>query len=309
MQIGYLINASLVCSKPIFKLPSALCNTMFKIGDFAKLAHVSTFRLRNYDKEGLLTPKYTDQDTGYRYYSVEQLGRLNKILALRELGLSLEAIKEALIANIDTKQMEQILLHRQTQIKEEIARREDQLYQVQKRLEQIREECKAPSFEIVVKSLPAYPIASIKIPTVQKDELSFYCKALHPEIHEALNKSGIKAKWPTINLYYFREYVDTDIEFEACVTVKPEAANSASQSRVNFRLLKGEAKAATLLLSEGFGRFEEAVLSLEQWIITKGYQIVGPTREVHYAPFVNEVKSQKGDHIVELQVPIEKRCS
>ncbi|MEM7799002.1 MAG: MerR family transcriptional regulator [Chloroflexota bacterium] len=62
---------------------------MFTIGDFAKLAQVSTHRLRNYDKQGLLKPIQIDQETGYRYYSAEQLGRLNRIIALRGLDLPL----------------------------------------------------------------------------------------------------------------------------------------------------------------------------------------------------------------------------
>jgi DNA-binding transcriptional MerR regulator len=62
---------------------------MFKIGDFSKIARVSTRLLRYYDSIGLLSPGRTDPTTGYRYYMADQLARLNRILALKELGLSL----------------------------------------------------------------------------------------------------------------------------------------------------------------------------------------------------------------------------
>ena len=60
---------------------------MIKIGDFARLGQVSVVTLRHYDEIGLLKPVTVDSFTGYRYYSVAQLPRLNRILALKDLGL------------------------------------------------------------------------------------------------------------------------------------------------------------------------------------------------------------------------------
>ena len=69
---------------------------MFKIGDFSRLAQVSVKALRYYGKLGLLKPAWIDRYTGYRYYTAEQLPRLNRILALKDLGFSLEQIKQLL---------------------------------------------------------------------------------------------------------------------------------------------------------------------------------------------------------------------
>lgn len=66
---------------------------MFRIGEFAQIAQVSTRQLRHYDQLGLLRPDHTDHKSGYRYYSIRQLQRLNRILALKDLGLSLEQIR------------------------------------------------------------------------------------------------------------------------------------------------------------------------------------------------------------------------
>jgi DNA-binding transcriptional MerR regulator len=62
---------------------------MFKIGEFSKFSQVTVKTLRYYDQIGLLKPAEVDRFTGYRYYSVDQLPRLNRILALKDLGLSL----------------------------------------------------------------------------------------------------------------------------------------------------------------------------------------------------------------------------
>ncbi len=53
---------------------------MLKIGDFSKLAHVSIKTLHHYDELGLLKPVHIDRFSGYRYYGLEQLATLNRIL-------------------------------------------------------------------------------------------------------------------------------------------------------------------------------------------------------------------------------------
>jgi DNA-binding transcriptional MerR regulator len=57
---------------------------------------VSIATLRYYDQYGLLKPNALDPDTGYRYYSLDQLPRLNRILALKELDFPLEQIARLL---------------------------------------------------------------------------------------------------------------------------------------------------------------------------------------------------------------------
>ena len=69
---------------------------MLKIGDFSRLSFVSIKTLRYYDEFGLLAPVRVDESTGYRYYTADQAPRLNRILALKDLGLSLEEIKRLL---------------------------------------------------------------------------------------------------------------------------------------------------------------------------------------------------------------------
>jgi hypothetical protein len=59
---------------------------MFSIGEFARLGGVSVRTLRHYDEIGLLRPATVDQDTGYRGYTADQLGQLNRVMALKELG-------------------------------------------------------------------------------------------------------------------------------------------------------------------------------------------------------------------------------
>ena len=69
---------------------------MYKIGQFSVLSKVTIKTLRFYEAEGLLKPSFIDRDTGYRYYEANQLVDISKIVSLRQIGLSINDIKEVL---------------------------------------------------------------------------------------------------------------------------------------------------------------------------------------------------------------------
>ncbi len=69
---------------------------MLKIGEFARICHVSTQTLRYYDAEGVLPADHIDRFTGYRYYAPEKLEVFRRIQGYKEVGFSLEEIRELL---------------------------------------------------------------------------------------------------------------------------------------------------------------------------------------------------------------------
>ena len=81
---------------------------MFKIGDFSRLTQVTVKALRHYDRLGLLAPEAIDPETGYRYYSGAQVPRLSRILALKDLGFSLEQVGTLLDADLSPAQLRQV---------------------------------------------------------------------------------------------------------------------------------------------------------------------------------------------------------
>ena len=86
---------------------------MIRIVDFSKLSRVTVKTLRYYDEVGLLQPAHVDNTTGYRYYAYSQLPRLNRILALKDLGFSLEEICKLLSDALTVEQMHGMLKLRQ----------------------------------------------------------------------------------------------------------------------------------------------------------------------------------------------------
>jgi len=91
----------------------------YQIGEFAELSGVSTKTLRYYDEIGILRPAAVDSRTRYRRYSTQQLKDLASILALRDLGLSLNEIRKVL-AGTDTKAGQLALLLRLRQNAQQI---------------------------------------------------------------------------------------------------------------------------------------------------------------------------------------------
>lgn len=113
---------------------------MFKIGDFSKLSRVSIKALRLYDQMALLKPAHIDNATGYRYYSAEQLPHLNRILALKDLGFSLEQISQILSAPLTPTQLRSMLQLRQAELQAAIDAERIRLQRVAARLKQIEQE-------------------------------------------------------------------------------------------------------------------------------------------------------------------------
>ena len=90
---------------------------LLSIGKMAALNRMSVSPLRLYDEKGLLKPCYTDPRTGYRYYDINQNARLDMIVYMKELGMSLAEIAQVL-------QKEDISL-----IEEILSRKNEQLHQ------------------------------------------------------------------------------------------------------------------------------------------------------------------------------------
>jgi len=140
---------------------------MIKIGDFSKLSLLSVKTLRYYDEMGLLKPVQVDRFTGYRYYSASQLPRLNRILALKEMGLTLEHIRMLLEKDLPADQVLGILRRRQVELQQEIQVSEAMLRRVEVRLRQFEQENYMPKNEVTIKSVPALWVASVRgvVPT------------------------------------------------------------------------------------------------------------------------------------------------
>ena len=103
-----------------------MSKTKLKIGEFSKMMQVTVKTLRHYEQKGLLLPDEVDEWTGYRYYSIDQMQKLQDIRDLQRLGFSLEEIKDLYEYDSHTPSIRQLtekIKETEIQLKQLIARR------------------------------------------------------------------------------------------------------------------------------------------------------------------------------------------
>ena len=283
-----------------------------KIGEFSALGHVSVRMLRHYEKLGLLEPAETDTFTSYRYYTLDQLPRLNRIIALKELGFSLEQVGDILSRNPTAEEMRALLNERRAMLAAEIEQGSRRLNQVDIRLAQIEREGIPPEeSEVVLKSLPALTIASVRgiVPSVER--VSSYCDDHFGRIAAWLGEQGIPASGRTMNLYHMDEYRETDLDMESAVVIDPSFAVRLSEPRaggVGIRPIAAVPRAASLVMRGGFTGIEGGVMTLLRWIAASGFELAGALREVHLFGHPDLVNADE-PAVLELVVPVQTRTA
>src|ERR1700691_6668177 len=133
---------------------------MFSIGEFARLGSVSVRTLRHYDEIGLLHPAKVDPNTGHRSYAADQFGQLNRIMALKDLGFSLEQTRK-LVSGITLEELRGMLALRRAQLEQELDEYVTRLRGVEARLRYIEGENTMPADDITVKKIPAMGVVAI----------------------------------------------------------------------------------------------------------------------------------------------------
>src|SRR5512133_1896421 len=133
---------------------------MIRIGDFSKLSRVSVKTLRYYDEMGLLKPVSVDVFTGYRLYEYSQLSVLHRILALKDLGFSLEEIGRLLDDGLSVEQLRGMLKLRQTEARQRLREEAERLERIESRLRQIEQEEAMSKYDVVIKNMDEIKIAS-----------------------------------------------------------------------------------------------------------------------------------------------------
>ena len=271
---------------------------MLKIGDFSKLAQVSVKTLRHYGRLGLLKPAWIDRYTGYRYYELDQLPRLNRILALKDLGFSLEQIRHILRANLAATELRGMLRLKQAELEQQVIAEQARLGRVEARLHQIEREGTLPQYEVVLRQVEPRLVIGIRgrIPSYRD------VGQLFAELCEALRQAGLapEALGPYVGIYYDTEYRERDVDVEAAVPIPQRIPNTA---RAAVHVLNGAPTVACLVHEGPHETLIEAYNALTAWTQANGYRIVAPNREVYLQGVAPGVDPDR--YVTEIQVPVE----
>ncbi len=272
---------------------------MFKIGDFSKLGQVSVKTLRYYDELGLLKPVEVDRFTGYRYYSADQLHRLNRILALKDLGLSLEEVAQLLDEELSAAQLRGMLRLKQVEARERVQEEQARLARVEARLRQIEEEGKMPTYEVVLKKVPPQKVASVRGTIANYGEPG----PLWSELESYLARHGIRPTGPCLTVYHDPEYRERDVDAEVCEPV--DSVAEGGDERIKIYELPAVETMASVVHRGPFTTFHEAYAALMEWLQRNGYRIIGPNRE-YYLHTTEPVNNDDPSYVTEIQVPVQK---
>ena len=130
--------------------------TLYKIGMFAAMNHVTVKTLRFYEEQGLLMPALIHPETGYRYYTLSQMAVLHQINALKLAGFTLEEI-----AHINSGADEEaVLLKKKSELLARIADLTRQIAVVDGYLSKKKNGLFAP---VLVKTIPETTVAFMRI--------------------------------------------------------------------------------------------------------------------------------------------------
>lgn len=284
---------------------------MLKIGDFSQLGQVSVRTLHHYDERGLLKPARIDDWTGYRFYSVEQLPRLNRILALKDLGFSLDQIGRLVDDDVPAEQLRGMLALKQAEIERQLSAGRTRLLRVEARLRQIEQEGEPSPYEVVLKKTAPQTVASTRttVPTLE-DMPTIRCD-LYDELYESLERRRVEPGTPEYALYHTVEYMDRDIDMEAAVAVNGGAERSPDDAddRLAFRVLPAVREMASVVHEGSAWEIPRAISALFGWIGANGYATAGPYRELHLYGRENDLfradSANVDSLLVEIQVPVQ----
>jgi effector-binding domain-containing protein len=271
---------------------------MIRIGDFSKLSRISVKTLRFYDEMDLLKPVEVDRFTGYRYYEYSQMARLNRILALKDLGFSLDEIRRLLEDDVPAEQLRGMLKLREAESRQRVQEEAERLMRIEARLRQIEQEDVMSKYDVVIKKVDALKVASLRgvVPTPPDQG------TLWRELDGYLARHHVHPSGPCLSLYHDDEHKEKDWDIEVC---EPIADEVPAGERVAVQMLPSMHTMACTIHEGPFATLSEAYEAIMRWVDENGFQIVGPVREVYLKEPKNGSQTDP-ETVTEIQIPVEK---
>ena len=271
-------------------------NTKLKIGEFCKMMQVTVKTLRHYEQRGLLMPEEVDKWTGYRYYSISQMQRLNTIRDLQRQGFVLEEIKELFDAGAQMPSVDQL-----TQKIEETERQLQLLVERRRQLLRWLDSHKQKNTmeKFNIQSLPEIIVASHREIIADYSALGPLCvNKIGPE----MQRLGCKCPPPgyCFTIEHAKEYHPTDIDIEYCEQVEEMGVDS---SIIQFKRLSVVPKALCMKHIGPYERFYESYAEAFKYMEEQGYRMAGRPRTCYIDGAWNQDDPEKWVSVI--QIPIE----
>jgi effector-binding domain-containing protein len=223
---------------------------------------------------------------------------LNRILALKDLGFSLEQIKLIVADGLSSERLRGMLTLQKAEVEKRLTDECERLVRIEVRLRQIELEDKMPNYDVVVKTVPAMMVASCRATIPTNDQVPEYLKPAYAKVYDYLRQEGVKDNGLCLTVWHSPADVYENEDAEAVVPVDRSLPGT---DQVNVYELPS-AQVASVVHQGNFEDFTQGHAALLEWIDANGYRIVGPYREI----YIKHDKSNLSDTTTEIQIPVEK---
>ncbi|MGN0157322.1 MAG: GyrI-like domain-containing protein [Lachnospiraceae bacterium] len=266
-------------------------STLYKIGTFAQMNHVTVKTLHYYEEQDLLFPAFVDRENGYRYYTIAQMAVLHQITALKMAGFTLEDIKKL---NSGTEPAA-FLSHKKTEIMTKIAELTKQLAMIDRYL---TDDHFCPDTPVLVKTIPAVIAATARNRIESYDDLF----DLMPKMGAEMERLGCECAMPEYCFTHYLEpgYKDEQILIETCEAVTEKKQDTQT---LQFREFP-EIQAACIYHKGSYNDFPRTYAAILKFIEENGYEICGNIRESYIDGVWN--KENEEEWLSEIQIPVRK---
>ena len=282
---------------------------MFRIGEFSRLSRVSVRMLRHYDQLGLFKPSHTDSFTNYRYYSADQLPRLNRILALRDLGFSLEQIANMLDEELPSEQLLGMLKLKQAEIEQQMQIEQSRLARLEARIHQMNGKGSRQMYDVILREVESQLVLSYREIAPDDDRIQY----MFEEVETYIAPFNARADKPPMTIYHDQEYREKDIDAEVILPLKIAIAGRGDMRVIELPQIK---TAACVVHTGDYSSIYQAYNALMEWIEANEYHMAGPIREVYLRYTADGLgfdlpptylAKDSNSFVTELQLPVAKR--
>lgn len=266
---------------------------LLTIGKMSLACDVSIKTLRHYERIGLLKPADIDEDSGYRYYSLDQIDTMIQISRCKRFGFSLQVIAQYLHSNQEEKDR---MLENQADVLSSRIRELQTSLNDQQMLRQnaavTRGETVIRNYEIKVEETTKRPVFAHRTIMSTED----FGKA-YGELFEDMAKNGIRLTGPNGSRYYDSEFDHQESDIEVFVPVDDsEKANSSI----------GGTLSAKTIHKGSYSSLNEAYSALVCWIEENGYETIGAPYELYTKNAYERIPADQWE--TEIYFPVKKKA-
>lgn len=248
-------------------------NERLRIGEFARLGHVSVKALRFYEAEGLLKPAYVDPGTGYRYYRVGQTERLALITNLRAAGFSIGEIAALLESGLSPRALARSIDAQRERLLADRAAIDDKLEIVETLTASLSGRSKRALSQVKLRPVPDQRVHA-RVASVPS--LGAPISAIFEAAEAEVAKHRARAAEAPFLIFHDPPSRREKLAIEVCIPVTETA------DRLEIKRIPGCGLACSVAYGGGYEQTETLRERMIAWIDAAGLEPDGPLREVYH---------------------------